>query len=294
MSAVSTFNNYAIKPKSLAQFTRFRGFTDFTQIGQFNQFESGYSFLSVIQMPPFMKKLGEKDPTGFGTLVSAFQDMLEYEFKGLDGLPDMSAETYDINDGNNTQRIINNVTYDTAITVSSEYYERSGGLITKFSEAYLTGIRDRMTKARTYHGLIKDNEMEPSLENEVFTMLYYVTDSTMLRLERAVLLCNCQLTKADLSIYNSQRGTYENKPITIEWNCFPVMGNEVDKAASKLLGDINGVRFNYANSESNHLRVVNDIPNDTKKSVLDSSDYKYAIMQEENSQHISSLVDALS
>lgn len=281
-------NNYSIKPKNLAQFTRFRGFTDFSQIAQFHQFEKGYSFLSVLQMPNFMTKLDENN--GLNGIVAQFQDMLEYEFKGLDGLPDMTADTYDISDGNNTQRLINNVTYDTAITVSSEYYERSGGLITKFSEIYLTGIRDRMSKARTYHGLIKDNKMEPGYENEVFTMLYYVTDSTMLRLERAVLLCNCQLTKADLSIYNSQRGTYENAPITIEWNCFPVMGNEVDKAAYKLLGDINGVKHS---TQTNSYGSVN-APDGTKKSVLDSSDYRYSIMRDGDDNAVASLVDALS
>lgn len=291
----SIINNYSIKPANLSQFTRFRGFTDFSQIAQFNQFETGYSFLSVLQMPPFMEMLASKYSGTYGNIVSSFQDMLEYEFKGLDGLPDMTADTYDITDGNNTQRLINNVTYDTAVTVSSEYYERSGGLITKFSEIYLTGIRDRMTKARTYHGLIKDGYMDPSLENEVFTMLYYVTDSTMMRLERAVLLCNCQLTKADLSIYNSQRGTYENKPITIEWNCFPVMGYEVDKAANKLLGDINGYKYDSSQATSKAFSKVSSVPSDTKSSVLDSSDFTYAVMDANSgNSKIDALVDALS
>lgn len=285
----SIINNYSIKPRSLAQFTRFRGFTDFSQIAQFDQFETGYSFLSVLKMPRFMTMLD--DNNGLGGIVKLFQDMLEYEFKGLDGLPDMTADTYDISDGNNTQRLINNVTYDTAITVSSEYNERSGGLITKFSEIYLTGIRDRMTKSRTYHGLIKSGDLAPGLENEVFTMLYYVTDSTMMRLERAVLLCNCQLTKADLSIYNSQRGTYENKHITIEWNCFPIMGNEVDKAAAKLLGDINGVK--YSSSNGGKFTSV-DSPSGTKTSVLDSTNYTYSIMRSGDDSAISDLVNAIS
>nr|DAY68591.1 MAG TPA: hypothetical protein [Caudoviricetes sp.] len=285
-------NNYSIKPRNLAQFTRFRGFTDFSAIGQFNQYEKGYSFLSVLSMPPFMTELDKG--SGLGGITTQFQDMLEYEFKGLDGLPDMTADTYDISDGNNTQRIINNVTYDTAVTVSSEYYERSGGLITKFSEIYLTGIRDRMTKARTYHGLIKEGRMVPSLENEVFTMLYYVTDSTMLRLERAVLLCNCQLTKADLSIYNGQRGTYENAPITIEWNCFPVMSNEVDKAANKLLADINGYKFKGGsdswNAQDGRFKSTDKT---IKVSQLDSSDFKYSIMNENDDSAIKSLANAL-
>ena len=73
--------------------------------------------------------------------------------------------------------------------------------------------RNKMSQAKTYHGLIKNGLMEPGPENEVFTMMYYVTDNTMLRLEKAFLLANCQfqLTKAETSIYNSQKGDINNK-----------------------------------------------------------------------------------
>ena len=54
-------SNYTIKPRNLTQYNAFRGVVDYTQIGQFAQFESGYSFLSVIQMPRFMVVLGEQD-----------------------------------------------------------------------------------------------------------------------------------------------------------------------------------------------------------------------------------------
>ena len=113
--------------------------------------------------------------------------MLEYEFRGLDGLPDIQGETFEITDGINTQNIINKVTSETAITVSSNsyphtgkqfhsivtsllpisplvveyievsafvnwqlhnrYFEKSGSLIAKFNEYYLTGIKDRQSQA---------------------------------------------------------------------------------------------------------------------------------------------------
>ena len=199
-------NNYSIKPRNLTQYTAFRGVTDFTQIGQFAQFESGYSFLSVLQMPEFMVKLAEQD-SSIASLVNSFKHMLEFEFRGLDGLPDITSETYTISDGVNEQNLINRVTMDTSVQVSSTYYEKTGNLIAKFTELYLTGIKDKMSQAKTYHGLIKNNILEPGPENEVFTMMYYVTDNTMLRIERAVLLCNCQLTTARLSdILNSSKG----------------------------------------------------------------------------------------
>lgn len=281
-------NDYTIKPRNLTQYTAFRGVTDFTQIGQFAQFESGYSFLSVISMPRFMEELGKQD-TDIKSLVDSFKHMLEYEFRGLDGLPDLQGETYEITDGINTQRLINKVTFDTAATVTSNYFEKTGGLISKFCELYLTGIKDKMTQAKTYHGLIKNGILEPGPENEVFTCLYYVTDNTMLRIERAVLLANCQFTTSRLSdILNSTRGDINNKEISLEWNCFPIMGYEVDKAAASMLQDITGVQVTTQNSTTKYKVVETE-----NVAALDSADYKYGIMDSESPSKISTLVNAI-
>ena len=280
-------NNYTIKPRNLTQYTAFRGVTDFSQIGQFDQYESGYHFLSVIQMPPFMTKLGEVD-TNSQAMVNSFKQMLEYEFRGLDGLPDITTETMTITDGINEQQLINKVVSDTSVTISSNYFEKKGSLITKFSEYYLTGIKDKNSQAKTYHGLIKNNLMEPNPENEVFTMLYYVTDNTMLRLEKAVLLANCQLTKAETSIYNGQKGQYDNKELSIEWNCFPITGVEVDKAAKVLLQDITGV-MTTSDKASTKFSVVKD----EGVAVLDTAEFKYGIMNDKSPSKIASLVDAI-
>ena len=281
-------NNYSIKPRNLTQYTAFRGVTDFTQIGQFAQFESGYSFLSVLQMPEFMVKLAEQD-SSIASLVNSFKHMLEFEFRGLDGLPDITSETYTISDGVNEKNLINRVTMDTSVQVSSTYYEKTGNLIAKFTELYLTGIKDKMSQAKTYHGLIKNNILEPGPENEVFTMMYYVTDNTMLRIERAVLLCNCQLTTARLSdILNSSKGEISNRETTIEWNCFPVMGYEVDKAANKLLRDITGVQVDATNSTTTYKVLTEE-----NVAALDSSDYRYGIMDNSSPSKIQTLVDAI-
>lgn len=281
-------NDYTIKPRNLTQYTAFRGVTDFTQIGQFAQFESGYSFLSVISMPRFMEELGKQD-TDIKSLVDSFKHMLEYEFRGLDGLPDLQGETYEITDGINTQRLINKVTFDTAATVTSNYFEKTGGLITKFCEIYLTGIKDKNTQAKTYHGLIKNGILEPGPENEIFTCLYYVTDNTMLRIERAVLLANCQFTTSRLSdILNSTKGDINNKEISLEWNCFPIMGYEVDKAAASMLQDITGVQVTTQNSTTKYKVVETE-----NVAALDSADYKYGIMDSESPSKISTLVNAI-
>ena len=285
--ANNLFNNYTVSPKNLTQYTAYRGVTDFSNVGQFNQYETGYQFLSVIQLPKFMTALEQMDPD-MVNINASFKHMLEYEFRGLDGLPDITADTFTITDGINELNMINRVTMDTSITVSSSFFEKSGQLITKYSEYYLTGIKDPKTQAKTYHGAIRNNLIAPGLENEVFTLLYYVTDNTMLRLERAVLLANAQLTKAETSMYNGSRDNISNHETSIEFNCFPIMGTMVDKAANALLADITGYMYNKKNAAFNG----------SEKTKLDSMNYKYGIMGVEGStdspENIAALKNAIN
>lgn len=288
------FNPYTINPRNLNNYTAFRGITDYTQIGQFDQYESGYQFLHVLQMPKFLTVDGVSEKVR--EITQSFKHMLEYEFRGLDGLPDLTGDTYEITDGINTQRIINKVTRETSVTVSSSYFERRGGLISKFSEYYLTGIKDPYTQAKTYHGLIKNGILAPSLENEVFTMLYYATDNTMLRIERAFLLCNCQLTKAE-NIWNGSRDNISNKELAIEWNCFPVVGRQVDMAAKVLLQDITGIKIN----KTTNAPVESDyLGGDDSSNPLDSANYEFGILKDRSSYpnimspNVPELPDAIS
>lgn len=268
------FNNYTITPRNLSQYTAFRGVTDFTQIGQFNQYETGYQFLEVISLPKWL----EADPT-MQQYNKDFKHMLEFEFRGMDGLSDLNADTFTITDGINEIQMINRVTWDTSIEVSMQYFEKSGSLIAKYSEYYLTGIKDPKTQAKTYHGLIADGTIAPGLENEVFTLLYYVTDNTMLRLERAVLLANCQLRNAQLSMYNGSRDSINNRETTISFSAFPVVGYEVDMAANYLLQQITGVRVETRDGTVQYNGPLS-APGVSKydAAVLDSSSYRYGIM----------------
>jgi hypothetical protein len=282
------FNNYTVTPRNLTQYKAFRGVTDFSNIGQFNQYESGYQFLSVLSIPKFMTKLGDIDGT-IKQMNANFVHMLEYEFRGLDGLPDMTSDQFEITDGINSVRMINKVMEDTSITVSSNYFEKSGGLITKYSEYYLSGIKDPKTQAKSYHGLIANGDLAPGLENEVFTLLYYATDNTYLRLERAVLLANCQLTKAEKSMYAGSRDNISNKEMSIEFNCFPITGYMVDKAAKALLQDITAVNVSVNNGTVQYNKT-----SATPKATFDSADYKYGIMDGNQPEAIASLVDAIN
>lgn len=297
--ANNIFNPYTITPTTLTKYTALRGVTDFSQIGMFEQYEKGYQFLSVLSMPKFLEM--SKDDT-IKQMNKNIRQTMEMEFRGLDGLPDMNSEAFEVSDGINSIEMISKVTQDTAITVSMQYYEKHGSLWTKYIEYYLRGIRDPKTQARTYHGLIADGTLAPSWENEVFTLMYYVTDSTMLRLERAVLLTNAQFTTANTSMYNGSKDNITNNELTVEMRCFPIFGSEVDKAAKYLLeheitgvnvtkSDTGIVKYNGAGSaEMGTSRI--DGKSKLTASVLDSDGYKYGIMREGNPSAIDDLVQA--
>ena len=297
-------NDYTIRPKNLVQYNAFRGVIDFSQPGQFDQFETGYSFLSVIKQPEFMKRLADND-AGVKQIVESFNHMLEYEFRGLSGLPDLQGDGYEVGDGTNTVKFISNVTRDTSVELSSTYYERRGSLITKYMELYLTGIKDPMSKAKTYHGLIRSGVLQPSFENEVATLMYMVTDNTMLRLERAYLLTDVQFTKAEESMYDSTKGDINNREVNISFNCFPIMGKKVDKAAKALLQDITGVQVttdtagNPTYQQKSAEGTSNGYTANAKRTaVLDSMDYTWGIMDKNgkgiNSSYEETLGQALS
>ena len=271
-------NGYVKKPKDLSSYTAYRGVTDFTKIDQFNQFETGYSFLVVLQMPKFMQMLASYD-ANIGTIYNQFKHSLEYEFRGLDGLPDIGVENNTITNGVQEINMINKVTEDSAITVSMNYFEKQGSPFTKFSELYLTGIKDKRSQAKHYHGLIAEGLMDPGYENEIFTMMYIVTDNTYLEIEKAVLLSNAQLTKCENSMYNSQRGEISNKELSIEFQCFPITGAKVDEAAKNLLQTITGVIVR--NTDTGVKRSINDsLPKTTKFAALNSNGYEYENMKQ--------------
>lgn len=280
------FNNYVITPRTTVEYSAFRGFTDFTKIGQFDQYETGYPWLAVLGVPEFLEKLKTQDGNdGFKRAMDQFTYALEHEFRGLSGLPDTTAETMEITDGINSQKLINKVVRETSVTITMPYWEKNGGLFTKVSEYYLTGIKDPLSQAKTYHGLIRSGQMLPGPENEIFTFLYWTTDNTMLRVQRAFLLANAQLTKAETSMYDATRGEMSNKEVGLEFNAYAISGEEVDKAAYSILQDITGVEVDrtgvVAPSIFHDLDITDDKGNDAtyKKAALDSSssDFHYGI-----------------
>lgn len=229
---------YTKKARSIQEYSMMRGVTDFSNAAQFNLFESGYSHLCVITRPAFLETLARADKS-VERLLDTFCYILEYEFKGLDGIEDITADSLEVTDGISTLNVVGKVNKQSASEISMNFTEKSGSVITNFLRYYLEGIKDPRTQAKTYHGLIKNGTMAGGFENEVFNLLYIVTDNTMLGLEKAYLLCNAWPTKVPTSIYNSEKGSIEKKDIDLSWQCFVIDGPEVDQRALKCLAYIN-------------------------------------------------------
>ena len=251
--------NYIKMPRNVTEYTLMKGVTDFSNLKQFDLFESGYSFLTVVSVPRFMQLLAAQD-TKIKNLQDGVVHIMEGEFRGLDGIPDIQSDSGTITNGANELQLINNVTMDTSIQVSMSFYERSGSLITNYLNYYLTGIKDPYSKAKTYHGLVGSSVTDPGPDYEVFTFLYYVTDNTMRNIEKAYLLANAQPTLApNGTLYNPQRGTHDFQEIQLSFNCFPIIGDQVNMYAAMML--------------QNDLTTT-----DTSRAlILDSNNYKFDV-----------------
>lgn len=246
-------------PRNLAIYARYKGISDFGNLAQYDLFETGYSIIVILKRPKFLTTIAgatstdlkkntlipeyiANAPEQVGALLDSFCDIFEYEFRGLSGLGDITGDTSTITDGISELNMLTKVTEDTSVQLSMQFFEKSGSLMNKFINLYLTGIKDRRTQARTYFGLVNpfvtDSgavTLEPGYDNEVFTMLYMVTDNTYMRLEQAYLLMNCQFTTASFSMYDSEKGDIGFKEISIPMNCFPLRNVAIMDKATKML-----------------------------------------------------------
>ena len=231
-------------PRNLCQYRLFRGAADFGNLRQWDLYEKGYSFLTVVTVPEFIHKLAKvgttHGPSGIrliaSRLLNNFVYILEHEFRGLTGLSNISAETSDITDGISSVAMINKVNEDTSITIQMSFFEKSGRTITKFCELFLRGIKDTRTQGKTYFGLIEDGTLEPGFENEVFSLLYYVTDNTYRNLEGAYLFMCAQITEVPLAeVFESEKGSYSYPEISVSFNCFPVTDDTINEEAARML-----------------------------------------------------------
>ena len=245
-TVTNIFSN-TLSPRPVTQFTLMRGVTDYTNLAQFDLYETGYSFLVSLQIPTFLDKLTANN-SEYKTLVDNYRHVLEYDFRGAQGIEDITSETSPLTNGISDLNIITRVTEQAGSSFTMNYFERSGSLITKTHELFLRGIKDPRTQVKRYNGLLRGRQGRTGINNimtdkgyqyEVFHFLLIVTDNTALNVEKAYILASCQPAIANTSIYNVTRGEISFSEIPVQFNGFPIPGRIVTQKAVDFLDYIN-------------------------------------------------------
>ena len=239
---------------SVTKYTLFRGVTDYTRLQQFDLYESGYSFLICLSVPKFLEALAEQNANVYKPLLQNYRHIIEYEFRGAQGIEDITTETSPLSNGITDVNVITRVTEQGGTQFSLNYFERSGSIITRLHELYLRGIKDPRTQVKRYNGLltqklVRGNSrvnsssgnkiLDKGYHQEIFNYLLIVTDNTALNIEKAYLLAACQPSMANTSIYNVTRGEIAFQEMQVQWNGLPIPGKQVYKKARDFLDYIN-------------------------------------------------------
>lgn len=246
------FDN-TVTTRDITKFTLMRGVTDFTALQQYDLYETGYSFLICLQIPKFMERLKEKNEKGYGTLIDNYKHIIEYDFRGAQGIEDITSETSNLTNGIDELQMITRVREQSGSQFTMNYFERSGSVLTKFNEAFLRGIKDPRTQFKRYCGLLtgsttadigsEDNTNTDSIDkgfhNEIFHFLLIVADNSGFNVEKAYILASCQPSAANTSIYNVTKGEIGFSELSIAFNGFPISGRIVNQRGAEFLKWIN-------------------------------------------------------
>ena len=241
--------DYSKRPYASKVYADMRGVVDFGNLLQFAPFEGGYCFLAVINGPSLCYDFKEYMDSDFATLQETFITILEQEFRGLSGIDDISADTIDISDGISTMSLLGKVNQNANSQLSMTFTEKSGTPITTYVAMYLRYIRDPRSEAKTYGGAITpSNAYKVSAAREVFNMLYIITDSTCLNIEKAFLILNAQPTSASYGdLYSGDRGDISTKDVTVNWNAFVTDGKLPNKIAHVYMRNLIRTNANKSN-----------------------------------------------
>ena len=257
----SIFTN-TLAPNPVTSYTLFRGVTDYTNLAQFDLYETGYSFLVLLQIPYFMERLQEQNDD-YDSLITNYRHIIEYEFRGAQGIEDITGETSPLQNGITDLNIITKVTEQGGSSFSMNYFERSGSVITKTHELFLRGVKDPKTQVKRYNGLLQSplttrnkaiSNMDTSTfgdtqniggmndkgyQYEIYNFLLMITDNSALNIEKAYILASCQPALANTSIYNVTRGEIQFSEMAVQFNGIPLPGRVVNKKAQDFLNYIN-------------------------------------------------------
>lgn len=279
----SIFTN-TLSPNPVTSYTLFRGVTDYTNLAQFDLYETGYSFLVLLQIPYFMERLQEQNDD-YDSLITNYRHIIEYEFRGAQGIEDITGETSPLQNGITDLNIITKVTEQGGSSFSMNYFERSGSVITKTHELFLRGVKDPKTQVKRYNGLLQsplttrnkaissstkyqttDNiggMTDKGYQYEIYNFLLMITDNSALNIEKAYILASCQPALANTSIYNVTRGEIQFSEMAVQFNGIPLPGRVVNRKAQDFLDYINEytcfdeMDFGYQVLEKVHPELAN-------------------------------------
>lgn len=231
-------------PRELLNFNLMRGVTDFSNLEQWDLYEKGYPFLCVVSIPQFLRDLAQQDEN-IRVIVDNYVHILENDFRGIDNVDNITGEVGEITNGIRSVSIINKVMKPTNSQFTLNYYERSGSILTKAHELYLTGIKDPDTQVKHYHGLIDAwtfngvntiSGRDPGPHQECFSFMYFLTDNTMTKVERAFLIAACQPTSANYSdLYTGNKGDIQFAEVGLSFNGFFINNDYVYQKAQDML-----------------------------------------------------------
>lgn len=260
-------------PRELLNYNLMRGVTDFSNLQQWDLYEKGYPFLCVVSIPDFLRDLARKDDN-IKIIVNNYVHILENDFRGIDNVDNITGEANgEITNGIRSIQLINKVTKASNSNFTLQYYERSGSILTKAHELYLTGIKDPDTQVKHYHGLIDDwvfngnatdSGKDPGPHRECFTFMYFLTDNTMTKIERAFLIAAAQPTTANYSdLYSGNKGDIQFAEISLSFNGFFINND-----------------FVYQKAEDMLLAMRNPKNLTDSRIIVDSNNFKYAAITE--------------
>ena len=252
MAAEDTVNIFSdtMSTTDVQAFTLMRGVTDFSNLAQYDLYETGYSFLINLSIPKFLKNAKSLSDE-YKKLINNYCHIIEYDFRGMSGIDDITSDTGALTNGINELNIITRVNEQGGGQFSMNYFERAGSTITKVHELFLRGIKDPRTQFKRYNGQIKGprgaagstngntNTLNASYANEVFNYMLIVTDNTGFNVEKSYIIASAQPTTANTSIYQVERGQIGFSEIPVNMNGFPITGRVVNNKAAKMLTYIN-------------------------------------------------------
>ena len=219
---------------------------------QYNPLKTGYTRIFVVQMPKFMNRI-------LPLASKNFKHMLEYGFKTIEGIQNLTMEYEAITGGYAGRSFeIPTILKDETNAITIKVQEMSGSPVREYIEMWLSGISDPHTGLCHYHGALDKDAatgnagMEAIQANQVAEMIYVSTDNTGREIEFACLLSNMIPKVVKRDHYNYESGTHNAVEYDVEFTCTMYTSPDVNNVA-KLLLDKYKILTNYLDFKSDYI-----------------------------------------